>query len=91
MKYCLLILLAWNIVVFSMMGIDKWKAIHGRRRISERTLLLSAALCGSAGGWLGMEVFRHKTRHNRFRYGLPALFVLQLGAAAVLLYYFKLR
>lgn len=91
MKYCFLILLAWNIVVFLMMGIDKRKAIHGRRRISERTLLLSAALGGGAGGWLGMEVFRHKTLHNRFRYGLPALFVLQLGVAAVLLYYFKLR
>lgn len=91
MKYCFLILLAWNVVVFSMMGIDKRKAVKGRRRISERTLLLSAALCGSAGGWLGMEFFHHKTRHNWFRFGLPALFVLHLGLAAVLFYYIKLR
>ena len=42
-------LVAWNVMVFSMYGINKRKARHGRRRISEKALLLSAALMGGYG------------------------------------------
>lgn len=66
-----------NIVAFAAYGLDKRKAIRGAWRTPERTLMLLAALGGSVGAYAGMRVFHHKTRHNKFRYGVPALFVLQ--------------
>ena len=56
-------LLAVNAAAFFLYGLDKWKAVHGRRRIRERTLLFIAAAGGSAGAFLAMRFFRHKTRH----------------------------
>ncbi len=81
MKLIILVLYAlivWNIIVFLMMGVDKWKAKRAKRRISEKTLLLSSLLFGALGGCCGMYLFHHKTLHNRFRYGLPAMLVLHL-------------
>lgn len=68
-----------NLLLFAAMGIDKWKAIHGRWRIPEKTLFTLAILGGSLGGVLGMQVFRHKTRHNSFRIGFPLLLLVQLA------------
>lgn len=70
--------LLWNLVAFALMGLDKWKARARSRRISERTLFLSAALGGSVGAILGMQLFRHKTLHLSFRIGMPAILVLQI-------------
>lgn len=61
----------WNMITFAMMGIDKNKAIKGKRRISEKTLICSAFLLGGLGSWLGMMIFRHKTRHIKFQILLP--------------------
>lgn len=63
---------------FILMGADKSRARQDLWRIPERTLLLTALLGGAAGGWLGMVVFRHKTRHWYFRFGLPAMCLLHL-------------
>ena len=40
------------------------------------------------GSWrmLGMHVFRHKTRHWYFRWGIPAIFLLQLAACGAVWY-----
>lgn len=67
-----------NIVGFAMMGIDKQKAIRGAWRISEASLFLSAIIGGSLGCILGMQIFRHKTRHWYFQYGMPAILILQM-------------
>lgn len=56
----------------------KSKAGRGGRRISERTLLLAAAFMGGLGALLGMYIFRHKTKHARFRFGVPLLLVLNI-------------
>ena len=77
--FLLLWLAAANLLAFSLFGIDKLRARRGEWRIPERTLFLAPLLGGSAGGLLGMWVFHHKTRHARFRYGLPLLLLLQLG------------
>ena len=73
---------ALNLLAFGAMGLDKWKAKRGRWRIPERTLFLLAGLGGSLGGLAGMAVFRHKTRHWKFRLGFPALLLLQAALLA---------
>lgn len=68
-----------NITSFLLMFIDKRKAINHKWRISESTLLLSAILGGSIGAILGMNVFRHKTKHLKFKFGLPLILIIQLS------------
>ena len=78
-------LLAVNLLAFALMGADKRKACRGQWRISERALFLPALLGGSVGAIAGMKLFRHKTKHWYFRWGLPAVLILQLAAAVWLL------
>ena len=68
-----------NLIAFALYGIDKRRAKQGAWRISEYTLLLVALLGGSLGALLGMRYFHHKTRHRKFRYGVPLILLLQLG------------
>jgi len=75
----ILILIAWNIIVFAMYGIDKRRARLKKRRISEKTLLLSAFLMGGTGALLGMRVSRHKTRHGEFKIGVPLLLLANVA------------
>ncbi len=70
-----------NVVAFFAYGIDKWKSQHNRWRILESVLLVLAAVGGSVGAWLGMQVWRHKTQHKKFQYGVPAIFVAQVVLA----------
>lgn len=81
MKYLIVYLLLINALAFVLMLTDKWKAVKHRWRIPERMLLLTAALGGSVGALAGMYLVRHKTRHFRFRFGIPAMLALQLLAA----------
>ena len=71
-------LIAINIVTFLVYGIDKWKAKQGNWRISEATLLILAVIGGSIGALLGMKVWRHKTQHKKFKYGLPLILIIQI-------------
>lgn len=71
-------LIAINIVTFAAFGIDKWKAINGRWRISEARLISLSAAGGSLGGILGMYFFRHKTKHIKFLVGLPVLLIAHI-------------
>ncbi len=66
-----------NIVAFIVYGIDKYRARRAQWRIPESTLLLLAVIGGSVGAWCGMKVWRHKTLHNKFRYGVPLIMLLQ--------------
>ena len=67
-----------NVLTLLLMLIDKQNAIHKRRRIPEKTLLLIAAAGGSLGELCGMYLFRHKTRHLKFTIGLPILLALHI-------------
>ena len=53
-------------------------------RIPEATLLLLALLGGSVGAWMGMRVWHHKTMHKKFKYGVPAILLMQLALMAYL-------
>ena len=68
-----------NVVTFFMYGIDKWKAKKSKWRIRETALLGLAVLGGSIGAWLGMKVWHHKTQHKKFKYGVPAIIIVQLA------------
>lgn len=61
-----------NAVSFTLFGWDKSRARRGARRISERTLIISAVLSGTVGGWVGMSVFRHKTAKRSFQAKMAA-------------------
>ncbi len=80
-------MLAWNLAVFLLYGVDKAKAKKGRRRISEKTLLFSTLLLGGIGGFAGMYVFHHKTRHLKFRILVPIGCILTLAAILVYLHF----
>jgi len=54
-----------------------------RSRTPESTLLLLAALGGSAAMYLTMLLIRHKTQHKKFMIGIPVIMFLQ--AAAIIL------
>lgn len=74
-----------NLVGFSVMGIDKRKAQKKQYRISEKTLFTVALLGGSLGTTIGMNYFRHKTKHWYFKCGMPLILMVQivLGIAVV--------
>lgn len=77
-------LLLINLVAFVMYGIDKYKAKKSKWRIPEATLLMLAAIGGVVGAWIGMQVWHHKTLHKKFRFGVPAILLLQLALAVYL-------
>ena len=86
----LIYLAVTNVVTFFMYGIDKWKAKKSKWRIRETALLGLAVLGGSVGAWLGMKVWHHKTLHKKFRYGVPAIIIIQLALIAYFLYRFEI-
>lgn len=88
-QYLLICLVAVNVAAFAAMGIDKAKAKAGAWRVPEATLFLLAVLGGSVGGILGMQLFRHKTKHKTFTVGFPAILVCQLALAAYILLKWK--
>ena len=74
-------LLIVNVAAFATYGADKRRAKQGRWRVPEKTLFLLVIVGGSVGALLGMWCFHHKTRHWYFRYGIPAILVVQLALA----------
>ena len=84
------ILIYWviiNVVTFFLYGIDKHKAQHDKWRIPESSLLGLAVLGGSVGALLGMKIWHHKTKHKKFRLGLPAILLAHLALIAAILYF----
>ena len=77
------ILMLWclglSVLGFFLMGYDKLQAKRGRRRVPEKSLFSVALLGGAAGAVLGIYLFHHKTQHWYFKWGLPAILLLQLG------------
>ena len=67
-----------NFLSFVVMGVDKYKARKRAWRIPESTLFVLALIGGSVGSIAGMHLFRHKTRHWYFLYGMPAILIVQV-------------
>ena len=87
------VLLAWLLIInlfgFIQMFVDKRRAKKDKWRIPEKRLILVAAIGGSIGSILGMQVFRHKTKHKSFVIGMPAILVAQAVLAGVVWYLLK--
>ena len=76
-----------NAVGYLFMITDKAKAKKGARRTPEAALMFVAAIGGSLGSLLGMYTVRHKTRHKKFTFGIPALLILHLLVLYILVVY----
>ena len=71
-----------SVITFFMYGVDKFKAQRGKWRISEKALLVSSFIGGSVGGFLAMQLFRHKTKHWYFNVVNILGLVWQIGLIA---------
>ena len=67
-----------NIIGFLAMGRDKARAQKKQWRIPEKTLFTIAMLGGSLGIWLGMYMFRHKTKHWYFVIGTSTILIIEV-------------
>lgn len=67
-----------NLFAIFLMKYDKVKAINNQYRISEKTLFLIALILGGAGIYIGMYLFRHKTKHVKFTVGIPLIIILNI-------------
>lgn len=74
-----------NLMLFTLMLVDKLKAKHHKHRISESTLWMIAILGGAFGGMMAMHIFKHKNRKTKFIIGFPSLLVLHLVLSLLLI------
>lgn len=86
----LLLFAGWNLFVFLLYGLDKWKAKNNQWRIPEKALLTASFFLGGVGAACGMLVFRHKTNHWSFRIGVPVGLILTIAELIALLPEIKL-
>ncbi len=76
-----------NLLLFAAMGADKSRAVHHRWRIPEASLFILAFFGGSLGGFMGMSVFRHKTRKPKFYFIFTLALLLHI---CFIINYYKL-
>jgi uncharacterized membrane protein YsdA (DUF1294 family) len=77
MNYLIGYFLVINLISMIVMRIDKNKAKKHEWRISENMLFMLALCMGSIGIWAGMYLFKHKTKHYKFVFGIPVIIILQ--------------
>jgi Predicted membrane protein len=75
-----------NIISFMMYLSDKKKAIKGKRRTPEKTLLIISFI-GPFGAAAGMSYARHKTKKTKFKL-VYVFMMIHIVAIALLLWYY---
>ncbi|MDZ5472462.1 DUF1294 domain-containing protein [Bacillus sp. 31A1R] len=78
MLYIVFYLVIINLIGFYIMFADKQKAKKQQYRIQEKTIWMVAFIGGAAGAMIGMNTFRHKTKHTSFKWGLPSLTIIEI-------------
>ena len=86
MMYLFYYFICINIFSFFIYGIDKFLAVHNKRRVRELFLHLLSLLGGFLGCILGMMFFRHKTRKLRFYIWNILMFVLWIYIMYIILF-----
>lgn len=86
MRIAAVYLVLMNLFSFWLMRTDKARARKGAWRIPEKTLFTAALLGGSVGSILGMQIFRHKTKHWYFVIGMPGILLLHIFLAVGILF-----
>ncbi len=81
----LLLTAGWNLFVFLLYGLDKWKAKNNQWRIPEKVLLTASFFLGGVGAVWGMLVFHHKVSKWSFRLGVPIGLILSVAELIALL------
>lgn len=74
-------LISINIITFILFVVDKARAMNREWRIRESVLLFSSIIGGALGGFLAMQIFRHKTKTAVFKYGMPIILLIQAAFA----------
>ncbi|MBQ2769429.1 MAG: DUF1294 domain-containing protein [Clostridia bacterium] len=74
-----------SLITFLLYAVDKKRAIEKEWRISEKTLLAFSFFGGAVGGYLAMQIVRHKTRHWYFHAVNLLGLAWQIGLLAYLL------
>ena len=73
MKIYLIII---NIITYIIYGIDKYKSIKHKYRISEPTLIILAIIGGPIGAFFGMITYHHKTKKKKFTITIPIIMLI---------------
>ncbi|MDD3653141.1 MAG: DUF1294 domain-containing protein [Desulfotomaculaceae bacterium] len=81
------LLILINLCGVVIMGYDKFLSKHpGARRVPEKNLFLNALVGGAIGVYLGMYIFRHKTKHWLFKIGIPIIILVQVVLYLIVFY-----
>lgn len=78
-----------NIISAIVTAVDKFKAKHGKWRVSEKTLFILSAIGGAIGMYITMQLIHHKTKKMRFMVGIPLIFFAELLIVVLLFFVFK--
>jgi len=78
MKLFLYYILIINLYGIFVMYSDKNKSKKGKWRTPEKTIFIIAFAFGALGIFIGMRLFRHKTKHNKFVIGIPLILIVQV-------------
>lgn len=78
MQLFLYYFLAINLFAVFMMYSDKQKSRKGKWRTPEKHIFAIAIAYGALGVFIGMRLFRHKTKHNKFVIGIPLILIAEI-------------
>jgi uncharacterized membrane protein YsdA (DUF1294 family) len=78
MKFILYYIIAINLYGIFVMYSDKKKSQKGKWRTPEKTIFTIAFAFGALGIFMGMRLFRHKTKHKKFVIGIPLILIVEL-------------
>ena len=77
-----------SLITFIAYGVDKKKAIKGKYRTKEKTLLSLSFFGGAFGGYPAMLIFRHKTKGEHWYFTAFTLLGLAIHTTLMILLIF---
>ena len=80
-----------SLITFIAYGVDKKKAIKGKYRTKEKTLLSLSFLGGAFGGYPAMLIFRHKTKGEHWYFTAVNWLGLALHIALMIMIVFVFK